>query len=474
MKKSIIKPFIVFGGLVALTCGALFFTRGQATLAAQPTPTPQIKTGVVGVAAGLTRTKVPLGGDGVTALSLTLRADDVIRPDQGTARPVDMVIVLDRSGSMEGKKIEDARRAILNLLSNLSDKDRFALVSYSNGVRRHSNLLSPSAGNLQALNAAVRQISAGGGTNLGEGLREGIAVLLGSERGGRLGRVILISDGLANQGVTNPADLGKMASIAVKQEFSISTVGVGLDFNENLMTRIADRGTGTYHYLENPDAFARVFQQEMMSTRTAVATGVEVRIPLKDGVSVVDAAGYPVEVVNGEAVFYPGDLRSGQTRKLFVTLRMPTDKEAAYDLTGVKVKYLHDGTPYTMVLPHTFQVACVKDRKAVMASYDKKEWEKKVLQEDYHKLQEEVARDIKLGRKKEAVKRIDDYRVRQQSVNAVLGSEKVDSNLKKDLKELEGLVEDSFEGSADEVRMKQKTRSKALQHKGYGMRRSLQ
>ena len=112
---------------------------------------------------------------------------------------MDMVIVLDRSGSMKGRKIEDARRAVLELLSSLSAGDRFALITYSDGVHIASGLSNVTAANRVRITSAVNKIRAGGGTNLGAGLRAGMDTLAFRSRLTNSAKVILISDGLANK-----------------------------------------------------------------------------------------------------------------------------------------------------------------------------------------------------------------------------------------------------------------------------------
>ena len=134
------------------------------------------KNGIVTLSGNLTQNKVLYGGDGTAALALTLGADEVLDLDQGEANHVDMVIVLDRSGSMGGRKVADARRAALNLLSNLTSADRFGLVTYSDGVQRRSSLVKVTAANRKRLESIIRSISAGGATNLGGGLQEGIGI----------------------------------------------------------------------------------------------------------------------------------------------------------------------------------------------------------------------------------------------------------------------------------------------------------
>jgi Ca-activated chloride channel family protein len=468
MKRNYVRPLFLVGCLIAVTCVAMAYSSSGVG----PTLVTPVKAGVVTLSGQLTQDKILRGGDGSFGLSLTMHADDVLDPDTGDARHVDLVIVLDRSGSMQGQKIQDAKQAVLNLLSSMSSRDRFALVSYSDGVRRHSNLLEATPTNRMLLTSAIHGISAGGGTNLGAGLQEGIDVLLASRKHGNLGKVILVSDGLANQGVTNPTSLGHMASVAVQKEFAVSTVGVGNDFNEHLMTTIANRGTGNYYYMENPNAFAAVFQKEFHSTRAAAATSVEVRIPLTGGMSIVDAAGYPVEVKDNQAVFYPGDLLSGQTRKLFLALHVPTSEEGNFEIKGISVRYVHQGHPYSATLSQPFRIACVPDQDDVFASIDKSEWEEKVLQDDYNRLREEVAADIKKGNKNQALDRINRYYSKQQSVNSIVGSCEVADNLEKDLEDLRGVVQETFQGEPGEVQHKQKKNAKALQYEGYSGRRT--
>jgi Ca-activated chloride channel family protein len=468
MKRKAVKPLILVGCLIGITCVAMAYS----SIGVKMVPATNVTTGIVTLSGRLAQDKILFGEDGAVGLSLTLNADDVLDLDNGDARPVDLVIVLDRSGSMRGRKISDAKQAILSLLSKLSARDRLALVSYSERVSRHSNLLNATATNRMLLSSAIRGISPNGGTNLGAGLQEGLNLLMGTQRDGHVGKLILISDGLANQGITDAASLSRMASIAIENEFAVSTAGVGNEFNEQLMTAIANRGAGRYYYLEEPTAFASVFRKEFQNARAVAATGVEVRIPLQAGMSLVDAAGYPIEVKNNEAVFYPGDLLSGEQRKLFLTLHVPTGEEGILEFKGIRVHYCYRDSAYTATLARPLTVACVKDQQDVFASIDKDEWEEKVLRDDYNRLREEVAADIKVGNEKEAISRIDHYRKKQESINAVVGSSEVADNLERDVEDLRSKVTDTFQGAPQEVEQKQRRNAKVLQYEGYAGRRS--
>jgi len=476
MKTNRIKSFFLIILLIAVTAGTMAYSSGRAKMlfsswtSTVQHPTP-VQSGIVRIWGNLIQNKILQGSDGTVNLSLTIKAEDLVEHVATATRHVDMVIVLDRSGSMQGKKISDARQAALKLLSQLSGQDRFALVTYSDNVHQSSGLMIVSAANRKYLASLISGIHAGGGTNLGAGLEQGIETLVSTNRIGNAGKLILISDGLANKGITRPQDLADMAGIAVQKEFTVSTVGVGTDFNEYLMTAIADRGTGNYYYLENFNAFAAVFQKEFNYSRATVASRVSVQLPLKDGISLVDAAGYPISIQNGTAVFYPGDLRSGQTRKLFLTLRVPSHTLRDFELKDVQVNYMHNGSAFETIFEGTLTVACVKNRQEVYSSIDKTGWTQKVLQEDFNKLKQEIAHDIKAGKKESALKRIDNYHKEQEEINAAVGSQEVEKNLKKDLKQLRVVVEDTFQGAPTAVQEKQKLNSKSLQYEGYGGRR---
>jgi Ca-activated chloride channel family protein len=219
--------------------------------------------------------------------------------------------------------------------------------------------------------------------------------------------------------------------------------------------------------LENPDAFADVFQKEFYLSSVTAATGVEIHIPLNDGLSLVDASGYPIKVTRGRAVIHPGDLRSGQVRKLFLTFGVPTQSQATFNIKDIAVHYIYNEKPFVASLSKSFQIACVEDEREAISSIKKSEWEQQVMQDDYNKLRESVSKDIKEGKQEKALERIHSYHMRKQQLNAIVGSAKVAENLDKDLNELRSFVKDTFQGEPAAVIKKQKARAKALQYEGY-------
>ena len=477
MKPTRLKSFVLIIVLIAATGAAMAYSAGggkswlSGLFAGPATQIPPAGSGPVTLNGRLVQDKVLQGSDGKVHLALTLHADERFDVQSSEARNVDMVIVLDRSGSMKGRKINDARQAVYNLLSGLTAKDRFALITYSDRVQQISDLKYVHADHRGQLKTLVSGILPGGGTNLGDGLQTGINVMLAAHENGNARKLILISDGLANKGITDSTRLGQMAGVAVEKEFAISTVGVGNDFNEQLMTTIADHGAGNYYYLENPLAFADVFQKEFLYTRATVATNVSISFPLANGISIVEAAGYPITVQKEQAVIYPGDLRAAQTRKLFLTLQVPTGETGSFEIGRIKALYRFNGQAMETDLDGSYKISCVEDRREVQASIDKTSWSEKVIREDYNRLKQEVAADIKAGKKQKALGRINNYYREQESINAAVGSAEVTQNLERDLRELQRRVEDTFEGSPAAVSRKQKSNSKSLQFEGYKGRR---
>ncbi len=467
------KSVLTILGLILATTAAL---AAMESMTSDPVDKPPIHaTGEderVTVTTEVVQDKLLKGGDGRVTVALNLAAAQLPAGDHPLSPATDLVIVLDRSGSMQGRKLNDARLAITRLMNLLGPDDRLSLITYASDVRTLANLQPVDTANRERLRLSLMRVSAGGGTNLSGGLGRGIDLVRHTPPGGRQRRVILISDGLANQGITDPVALGRMAETALAHRFSISTVGVGLEFNEIVMTAIADRGAGNYRFLEDPHAFASVFEAELIATRQVAASDVAIRIPLNPGVRLTDAGGYPIHMEGDTAVVHPGDLLSGQHRSFYLTFQVPATVEKEVVLGQLQMHYRHASRSHTVDSDRPMRVACVSDPTAVIASINRDAWEEQVVREDFSRLKEAVAADIRDGDAGRANARIHAYESRQSAINSVVGSAKVTHNLETEVTALRDQVDDTFAGAPAAVAEKKKQAAKALQYEGYKMRRS--
>jgi len=417
--------------------------------------------GAVTFSGTLDRTAVRRGTDGLVRMELVIAARE--QPATQPVRvPTDLVVILDRSGSMAGAKLEQARAAVRELLTQLGPDDRFGLVTYSNEATLVIPLTAADDRARDRWFSAVAEIAPSGGTNIASGLDLGLDTIERSRGSGRVPRVILVSDGLANQGDASHQGLVQRGGRAARGEYMLTTVGVGADFNEYLMTALADAGTGNYYYLQSDDNLAAVLAREFGAARATVASGLAVQITPAGFVRVVDAAGYPLEPVAGTdpgaVVFRPGALFAGQERRVWVTLAVPSHALGTVNLADVSLSYAVGAERTTIALTDVPRVACVEGEDDFYAGVDVSSWTRSVLVDGYNALQQRVARDVKAGRLDDARKAIQEFRNDTATMNARVQSAPVaDALLLVD--ELDGEVGAAFRGA--DQREKQNALSKA-------------
>ena len=195
------------------------------------------------------------------------------------------------------------------------------------------------------------------------------------------------------------------------------------------------------------------------------------RIPLRNGIHLTHAGGYPIEHHDGFAVLHPGDLLSGQERRLFLTFQVPTDREGEIRFEAMQLRYRHQEAVRTLNIDLNLVVACVTDSGEVTASVDEAVWTRQVLQEDFNRLKASVADAIRKGERASAEKQIEDYAAKTQEMNDVVGSAAVTRNLTADIPQLRESVKETFEGAPAAVAAKRKQKAKALQYDSYQIRR---
>ncbi len=213
--------------------------------------------------------------------------EGLARPAAAERRPLNLAIVLDRSGSMADRKLDLAKNAALHLIHQLDARDRVALVVYDDRVELLAPGAAVTADRLPALSMALASVTPGSSTNLEGGWRAGVqAVAQGMERmSGALHRVLLLTDGLANIGITDPGALASLAKGAAAHGIVTSAFGVGDDYDEQLLNALAEAGAGNAYHIATPQRIHVIFQQELAELMTVVASGVSARVTLPPGLA---------------------------------------------------------------------------------------------------------------------------------------------------------------------------------------------
>ncbi len=253
----------------------------------------------------------------------------VVAPPVTSKRPrpaVRIGFVLDRSGSMQGDPIRFARKAILDGIDMLSGRDEFAVVSFDDRVETPVSLTGVLEGR-RAAKVAIPMIEARANTNLCDGYLTGAQEVGGGAGEDIVRRVILISDGHANAGVTDSATLARHASELRARGVSTATLGIGDGFDEALMSAIANGGGGPAQYAGDPD---------QIGAAIAECIGEALEVTLRDAHVVITVPGADIELLSagdmtsrrGELRVALGDLTESQEREVVLRVRLPLGSEA--------------------------------------------------------------------------------------------------------------------------------------------------
>jgi Ca-activated chloride channel family protein len=175
------------------------------------------------------------------------------------------------------------------------------------------------------LKSKIDEIYPGDMTNLYDGLKKGYEMAKKKAKKNYVNRVILLSDGLANEGITEPEKItGLVAEYQHKKGIVTTCMGVGDDYDEHLLTMISSTGTGYYHYIGQPTQIPTIFAQEMTGMINLVAKDVEVELRLAEGVTLANVEGYSQRDMGDNVYKIPvGDIRSKEELTVLVTLNLP-------------------------------------------------------------------------------------------------------------------------------------------------------
>ncbi|MFW5870901.1 MAG: vWA domain-containing protein [Verrucomicrobiota bacterium] len=322
--------------------------------------------------AGPVRCRVELDRDVLYAereqtavVKITLDAD---RPLNVKERPpVNLSIVLDRSGSMSGKKLERAKEAAIEALHRLDGRDIFSLVVYNHKVK--TVVEAQSASNTEWIEKRIRSIGSNGNTALFAGVSQGAAEVRKNIEENFVHRIILLSDGLANVGPSSASDLGRLGAGLLKEGISVTTVGVGNDYNEDLMARLSRKSDGNTYFVENSRGLARIFKEELGDLLSVVARKVKLIIECPDGVRPLRIIGREGRIHSGNVELYLNQLYGGQEKFALVEVKLPAVKAGEKrEIAVARVRYENVFTEDTESATGRVDGAFSENRKTVEES----------------------------------------------------------------------------------------------------------
>jgi len=282
------------------------------------------------------RAILPAGGAQRAVVKITL---DAPPPPEKSMRPaVNLAIVLDRSGSMAGQKLERAKDAAIEALRHLGPMDMFSVVVYDHNV---STVVSAQhAKNIEWIEGRIKQIRSGGNTALFGGVSQGAAEVRKNLDGNYVHRIILLSDGIANVGPSSPEDLGRLGAALIKEDISVTTVGVGTDYNEDLMTSLSQNSDGNTYFVESSRDLSRIFTAEIGDVLSVVAKKVNIIIELPNGVKPLNIIGREGRIKGRMVELSLNQLYGSQKKYALIEVEIPEGKSGEKrDIAYVNVSY---------------------------------------------------------------------------------------------------------------------------------------
>ncbi len=289
-------------------------------------------------------------------------------PDRERA-PVNIAIVLDKSGSMGGEKIAHAREAAIMAIERLDRRDVVSVVAYDNSVQ----VLVPATrvSDRAAIHRAIRNLHAGGSTALFAGVSKGAHELRKFLERNRVNRVILLSDGLANVGPSSPAALGNLGRSLAKEGISVTTIGLGLGYNEDLMTRLAGMSDGNHAFVEHPSQLAGIFDLEFGDVLSVVGQEVEIIIRCRPGVRPIRVLGRDAEIAGDTVRVDMNQIYGGQEKFVMLEVEVPAGQAGEQrELASVDASYLNLQTQRRDRLSRQVNVSYTHRPEAVQKNTD--------------------------------------------------------------------------------------------------------
>ena len=244
--------------------------------------------------------------------------------------PFNLALVLDRSGSMAGQKLDFAKRAVLEVIKNLRPLDTLYFVIYDTEVETIFE-----KGDLkkkELLQQKVKQIKSRDSTFLSGGLLQGAELVHKYLSRDKSNRVFIFSDGLANVGLKGLEELTDVAKQINRKGINVSSFGIGEDFDENIMQNLALHGKGDYFFIDQADKIPNIVEEAIEGLLGLVLSNVEIKIRSEKGVDIKKVYAY-VDEIN------LGDVRETETRQILIEVEVDPTVAQSDNLILFDMKY---------------------------------------------------------------------------------------------------------------------------------------
>ena len=308
-----------------------------------------------------------------------------------TRTPVNVAFVIDRSGSMQGSRIAQAREAAIMAINRLLPTDIASVVVFDHAV----DVLVPAqlVTDPAHFTDRVRQVGVRGSTAIHAGVLQGAAEVAKFKEARRLNRVVLLSDGAANIGPVRPEEFGLLGRALLSQGISVSTIGLGLGYNEDLMLQLARAGDGNHAFAREPTDLINIFNKEFDDVLGSCAQTVSVDIEFRPGVRAVRALSRDGHIEGQRAQFTLNQVYAATEH--YVLLEVEIAKAPAapdeQELGSVKVAYTLPGSGAKAVLDAPIRARFSASDAEVKAGIDPKVAEAVVEQVTRERTQRAIA-----------------------------------------------------------------------------------
>jgi Ca-activated chloride channel family protein len=286
-------------------------------------------------------------------------------PVMSTRVPLNVAIVLDKSGSMASDyKMENAKRGAMEIVERLDRDDIISLIVYDNEPR----VLIPAqqVKDKDAMLETISAVYAGGSTALYGGVSLGAVQVRRSLSWRYINRIILLSDGLANVGLQSTEDLANLGRSLADEGITVTTIGVGLDYNEDLMTALAARSGGNAYFASSGSELPKIFSEEIGEAMTVAARDIRILLRCPDGLRPVGVVGRSGEVQGQTMSVTIGELYGDKTKFALFEVEVPPGRAGRnLEIADVTVEYSDPRTNEKSEDALTIAVAYDNDEEAV-------------------------------------------------------------------------------------------------------------